>query len=125
MNFNNPPAESPQNVFHKTFYSQLINHEIGYNIYLPPDYDTAEKRYPVTYHLHGWQVSRGQKPAFVLFFIVRLFHQFLYFTKYSDTYCINCKILDGIQLFSLTERFRCDRIKITFRLFIAGRDSFC
>ena len=55
MNFNNPPAESPQNVFHKTFYSQLINHEIGYNIYLPPDYDTAEKRYPVTYHLHGWQ----------------------------------------------------------------------
>ena len=31
MNFNNPPAESPQNVFHKTFYSQLINHEIGYN----------------------------------------------------------------------------------------------
>lgn len=55
MNFNNPPAESPQNVFHKTFYSQLINHEIGYNIYLPPDYDTAEKRYPVTYHLHGWR----------------------------------------------------------------------
>jgi len=27
-------AESPQYVIHKTFYSQVLNHEIGYNIYL-------------------------------------------------------------------------------------------
>lgn len=35
MNFINPPAESPHNVFHKTFFSQVLEHEIGYNIYLP------------------------------------------------------------------------------------------
>ncbi len=43
MNFVNPPAESPQHVTHKTFYSQVLNHEIGYNIYLPPGTKTAAK----------------------------------------------------------------------------------
>jgi len=33
MNFVNPPAESPQYVTHITFYSQVLNHDIGYNIY--------------------------------------------------------------------------------------------
>ena len=54
MNFINPPTESPQNVIHKTFYSQLVNHEIGYNIYLPPGYEESGEKYPVAYHLHGW-----------------------------------------------------------------------
>ena len=54
MNYINPPAETPQNITHHTFYSKLYNHEIGYNIYLPPDYFNCEKRYPVSYHLHGW-----------------------------------------------------------------------
>lgn len=33
MNFVNPPADSSQYVTHKTFYSQILNHEICYNIY--------------------------------------------------------------------------------------------
>ena len=54
MNYSNPPKESPEHVTHKTFHSNLLNHEIGYNIYLPPDYETSGKRYPVAYHLHGY-----------------------------------------------------------------------
>ena len=54
MNFINPPAASPQNVTHKTLFSQILNHEIGYNIYLPPDKENSEEKYPVVYHIHGW-----------------------------------------------------------------------
>jgi Enterochelin esterase and related enzymes len=54
MNFVNPPAESPQYVTHKIFYSQVLNHEIGYNIYLPPGYKDSGEKYPVAYHIHGW-----------------------------------------------------------------------
>ena len=54
MNFINPPKKSPQGVTHHTFYSQVYNHEIGYNIYLPPGYGDSGERYPVPYHLHGW-----------------------------------------------------------------------
>jgi len=55
MNYINPPKETPQNVTHKTFYSQILNHEIGYSIYLPLNYDKSSKKYPVVYHIHGWK----------------------------------------------------------------------
>lgn len=55
MQYINPPSKAPKNVFHKTFYSNLAGHEIGYNIYLPPDYENSNKRYPVVYHIHGWK----------------------------------------------------------------------
>lgn len=61
MNFINPPTETPKGVFHKTFYSKLVNHEIGYNIYLPPDYEESDKRYMVTYHLHGHQGNESSE----------------------------------------------------------------
>ena len=54
MNYINPPAEAPQGVYHKTFYSHVLNHEVGYNIYLPLDYETSGQKYPVAYHIHGW-----------------------------------------------------------------------
>lgn len=54
MNFINPPEKLPENITHKTFYSKLYHHEIGYNIYLPPDYEDGGDQYPVAYHLHGW-----------------------------------------------------------------------
>ena len=54
MKYVNPPEKSPQNVTHKTFYSQLFNHELGYNIYLPPDYEAGGDAYPVAHFLHGW-----------------------------------------------------------------------
>ena len=53
MNFVNPPAESPKNVTHKKFFSQVLNHEIGYNIYFPPGYKDYGVKYPVVYHIHG------------------------------------------------------------------------
>ena len=55
MDFINPPATSPQYVTHGTFYSQLVNHDVGYNIFLPPDYENGVRSYPVTYHLHGYK----------------------------------------------------------------------
>ena len=54
MNYSNPPARSIDSFFHRTFYSNIHAHEIGYNIYLPPDYEHSGKRYPVFYHNHGW-----------------------------------------------------------------------
>lgn len=37
-----------------SFPSALLNKEINYSIYLPPDYDTAQRHYPVVYLLHGY-----------------------------------------------------------------------
>ncbi len=54
MNYVNPPADTPQHVFHKMFFSQVLHHEIGYNIYLPPDYQDSSGTFPVVYHIHGW-----------------------------------------------------------------------
>lgn len=54
MSFINPPENPPGNVTHKTFFSQILNTEIGYNIYLPPEYEGTNGEYPVVYHIHGW-----------------------------------------------------------------------
>ena len=61
MNYINPPTESPKNITHETFYSHVLNHDIGYNIYLPSDYWESEERYPVTYHIHGWQGNESSE----------------------------------------------------------------
>src|SRR5690554_4059964 len=55
MNFINPPEKSARNVFHKTFYSQVLKHDVGYNIYLPPDYKDSGEKYPVVHYIHGWK----------------------------------------------------------------------
>jgi len=54
MRFINLPEQAPRGVVHRTFYSRLYNHEIGYNIYLPPGYGNGGEKYPAAYHLHGW-----------------------------------------------------------------------
>lgn len=54
MDFLNVPANLPQNIIHKSFYSNLYKHALGYTVFLPPGYETSEKTYPVWYHLHGW-----------------------------------------------------------------------
>jgi enterochelin esterase-like enzyme len=61
MNYINPPTESPKNTTHKTFFSHILNHEIGYNIYLPSDYWESGGRYPVVYHIHGWQGNESSE----------------------------------------------------------------
>lgn len=50
----NPPTKPlPAGMSHRTFDSKAAGREVGYCIYLPPDYDTTETRYPVIYNLHG------------------------------------------------------------------------
>ncbi|BCJ94703.1 hypothetical protein acsn021_22720 [Anaerocolumna cellulosilytica] len=54
MKFINSPTESPENVIHKTYYSQFMACDIGYNIYLPQGYNETDENFSVLYHLHGW-----------------------------------------------------------------------
>jgi len=55
MQYINIPKNLPKNVCHTTFFCHLYNHDIGYCIYLPADYEISGKAYPVHYHFHGWQ----------------------------------------------------------------------
>ena len=61
MHYINPPENPPQNISHRTLYSRILEHEIGYNIYLPPDYTHSGERYPVYFHLHGWTGSESSE----------------------------------------------------------------
>jgi S-formylglutathione hydrolase FrmB len=48
------PASLPPNTIHSTYFSQSMGHDVGYCIYLPPQYgNETERRFPVIYHLHG------------------------------------------------------------------------
>jgi enterochelin esterase-like enzyme len=47
------PGQLPAGVSHHTYFSQSMKHDVGYCIYLPPDYAASGKRYPVIYNLHG------------------------------------------------------------------------
>jgi len=55
MQYTNQPETLPRNVRHAVFFSKLYQHETGYCIYLPDDYESSGKAYPVHYHFHGWQ----------------------------------------------------------------------
>ena len=35
------------------FQSTAANARVSFHVYLPPDYESGEKRYPVLYWLHG------------------------------------------------------------------------
>ncbi len=37
-----------------TFHSKILNKEVKYSIYLPPDYETSQRSYPALYLLHGY-----------------------------------------------------------------------
>src|SRR6478672_3125010 len=68
--WNNPPGGPlPAGVRHETFHSLSMGVDVGYNVYLPPDYatDTA-RRYPVVYWLHGLggNETSGMFPADVV-----------------------------------------------------------
>ena len=44
----------PPRTEHLTFHSKLVNKDIGYCIYLPPQYEAdSDERFPVIYNLHG------------------------------------------------------------------------
>jgi len=52
---NPPPAgQLPVGVSHHSYQSKSLGKEVGYTIYLPPDYARSPgQRYPVIYNLHG------------------------------------------------------------------------
>jgi enterochelin esterase-like enzyme len=37
-----------------TVESKILGHPVRYSVYLPPDYDTSDRAYPVVYLLHGF-----------------------------------------------------------------------
>jgi enterochelin esterase-like enzyme len=54
INWVNPPKDPPRGVTHHVFQSKAMNRDVGFNIYLPAEYETAPgKRFPVIYWLHG------------------------------------------------------------------------
>ncbi|MBL8227711.1 MAG: hypothetical protein JNL98_04515 [Bryobacterales bacterium] len=40
-------------VHHATYFSPMHQVNVGYAVYLPPDYEQSQRRYPVIYYLHG------------------------------------------------------------------------
>lgn len=49
----NPPKEETPRVSHHVLRSASMGHDVGFNLYLPPGYDSSGERYPVLYWLHG------------------------------------------------------------------------
>lgn len=44
---------APAGFAYRTFASKLAKGDVSYLLYLPPDYETSSRRYPVVYWLHG------------------------------------------------------------------------
>jgi enterochelin esterase-like enzyme len=49
----NPPAKAEKRTQHRILHSPSMKRDVGWNLYLPPDYETSTRRYPVIYWLHG------------------------------------------------------------------------
>src|SRR5262245_5162722 len=54
-------ASLPKTLRHARFKSPSMGVDVGYYIYLPPDYETGSDRYPVVYHLHGGRPGAESK----------------------------------------------------------------
>lgn len=61
MEYVNIPEKLPKGFSHRTFFSSLYQHELGYCIYLPEDYETSTESFPLFYHLHGWTGSEASE----------------------------------------------------------------
>ena len=47
-------AQTGKVMEHQVLKSKILNKDVHYTIYLPPDYSTSDRRYPVVYLLHGF-----------------------------------------------------------------------
>ena len=47
-------AQSGKVVEHLTIKSQILGKNVAYTLYLPPDYESSRRSYPVVYLLHGY-----------------------------------------------------------------------
>ncbi len=73
-----PPAATGQNALpeyvgpiqgrftQEWFFSRALQREMPYYLYLPPDYDTSGRSYPVLYLLHGASGDAAEWPAYGL-----------------------------------------------------------
>ena len=53
IRWDNPPASPDKFTTHHTLHSVAMKREVGWNLYLPPRYESESRRYPVIYWLHG------------------------------------------------------------------------
>lgn len=54
--WSNPPRRRTDGIEHRTFQSASLRTPVGFNVCLPPDYQSSpEKRFPVIYYLHGFK----------------------------------------------------------------------
>src|SRR6185369_17163529 len=51
--WSNPPIKVNPLAAHHTYHSAAMNCDVGYTIFLPPNYAAASQRYPVVYWLPG------------------------------------------------------------------------
>lgn len=51
--WNNADGQRRPGISHHVLRSKAMEREVGYNVYLPPGYDSHSRRYPVIYFLHG------------------------------------------------------------------------
>lgn len=63
--WNNPVAFTEPGLTHHSFRSSAMDTEVGFSVWLPPDYETSSGRYPVVYFLHGsGGTESADAPAF-------------------------------------------------------------
>jgi endo-1,4-beta-xylanase len=63
--WNHPLREKFPGLQHGTLQSASMKVEVGYNIFLPPDYATnTSARYPVIYYLHGMDGHESSYPDY-------------------------------------------------------------
>lgn len=60
----NPPKDPPRGVTHHVFTSKAMKKDVGFNLYLPPDYaNSPTRRFPVIFWLHGAGGNESQGVA--------------------------------------------------------------
>ena len=64
-----PNPAAPNGTQYKTFHSDVIGSNVSYLVWLPPDYEQEQKRYPVIYWLHG---MGGNQRAGAMMFVPRV-----------------------------------------------------
>jgi S-formylglutathione hydrolase FrmB len=60
------PAGSAARTEQKSIMGPISNTKVGFNVYLPPGYDSGTLRYPVVYDLHGLTGSQFEDPQWVV-----------------------------------------------------------
>ncbi len=125
-NWNNPSSNLPAGCTHKTFHSTLLNTDVGYNIYLPPEYNSGNERYPVVYSLHGMGgnegsncqvysgvlqsgIPQGTIPPVIVVFVNGRGNTFFSDSKDGSVKCESSIITELIPLIDETYRTKADR----------------